>query len=126
MSTGKRIKFGKTSDVFQTEFHRVRRSVFLQSQNVACLIIGDAVLPAAEEDAEPFERKGSHGTVVRLVSFALLVIKGPRPSRFSGRQPGPFVKRLAQELRTGPAPVHPFLLAATLGDRRNAGIALEP
>ena len=125
MSSGKPREFGETSDVFQAEFHRLRRSTFLQGQDVACLSVRNAVLPAAKEDAEPFEGKGSNGAMVRLVSSALLVIKRPRPVRFSRRQPGPFMKRLAQELWTGPAPVPPFLLAATLGDRRNAGIALE-
>src|SRR5580693_3916850 len=125
MSTGKRIEFGESRDLFQTKFHRLRRGTSLQGQSVACLIVGGAVPPAAEQDAEPFERKGSHGAVMRLAAFALLVIKGSRPHRFSGRQPGPFMKGLAQELRTGPAPMHPFLLTATLSHRRNAGIALE-
>jgi hypothetical protein len=51
MSTGKAVQFAEAGGVFQADFHRPDDWAFLQRQSVACLIVGDAVLPAAEEDA---------------------------------------------------------------------------
>src|SRR3982751_4648464 len=125
MSTRKGFEFGETSDVFQSNFHRFRLNPFLEGRSIAGLLVGDAVLPAAENDAHPLERKSSYGSVVRLVAFPLLIVKGSRPLRFPGRHPGPFVKGLAQKLRTGPPPVHPFPFATAFRDRSDTGIALD-
>jgi hypothetical protein len=51
MSTGNAIQFQKTSDRFPTYFHRCGGLTLLQGQSVSCLIVGDVVLPEAEEDA---------------------------------------------------------------------------
>src|SRR6266568_3016527 len=55
----------------------------------------------------------------------LLLVISPRPERlFSGRI-REFVKGLAQELGTGPAPVHPAHLAARRSDGSDAGELLN-
>lgn len=53
MSTGNGIQLHKTSDCFQTYFHRCSGLVLLQGQGVSCLVVGDVVLPEAEDDAYP-------------------------------------------------------------------------
>src|SRR5713101_3530572 len=63
--------------------------------------------------------------MVRFPFLPLAFVISTRPSRFPRRQPGPFVEGLTQELRTGPAPVNPFLLAAALRHRRDTAIALD-
>ena len=48
------------------------------------------------------------------------LIQGFSPAAPVAGMAGKLVEGLAQKLRTSPAPVHPALFAALLGDRRNA------
>src|SRR5262249_41288052 len=55
----------------------------------------------------------------------LLLVIHLRPERMPDRLRSPFHERLPEELWTLETPVHPGLLAAAFGHRRNAGIFLE-
>src|ERR1700677_909227 len=125
MSTGKPIELGEAGDAFHMNFHRFRGFVFLQGDSVTRLLIGNTVLPATVDDTQPFESESPYGGMVRLVAFTLSLVKLSRPSRLSGRHPRPFMKGLAEELRTGPAPVNPLLLTTAFRNGRDAGVALD-
>ena len=56
----------------------------MQGQDVACLIVRNSVLPAAKEDAEPFEGKGSFrslsgvkGGLARKIGAGDVIINPP-------------------------------------------------
>src|SRR5207244_2299228 len=71
-------------------------------------------------NANPLVGQGANGGMVRNAVLPLLLVISPRPERlFSGRI-REFVKGLAQELGTGPAPVHPAHLAARRSDGSDA------
>jgi len=92
---------------------------------IEALIIGDAGLPAAMDDPDPFERQRTNGGVMALSPALLLVVVGPRPDRVEDGTLGELVEGLAQELRAVPAPMGPATLAAAFDHRRNPGIGLH-
>ena len=55
----------------------------------------------------------------------LAVVEGAGPERVRDGAGDPLDERLAQERRARPAPVDPVLVAAALGDGRDAGISLN-
>src|SRR5262245_57364403 len=87
-------------------------------------IVRGALLPTPREDVEPFERSSPYGGLVCLALVTLLLIRGLGPEGVADRFGGPLHKRLAQELRTLEAPVHPGFFPAAFRDRRNAGVFL--
>src|ERR1700730_9561910 len=92
---------------------------------VDALVVPCSGLPAAVEDPYPLERQRPHGGLIRAALRSLLPVIGARPERFVDGLACPFDKGLAQEGRTLPAPVHPALLAAALGDRGDARVLLQ-
>jgi len=89
------------------------------------LIIQGAVLPAAIEDANPFERQGSYGRLMGFTLVTLLLVIELSPEGMPDRFRRPFHECLAEELRTLQAPVHPRLLPAAFGDWGNTCIFLQ-
>src|SRR6202521_287340 len=92
---------------------------------VDALVVPCSGLPAAVEDPYPLERQRPHGGLIRAALRSLLPVIGARPERFVDGLARPFNEGLAQECRALPAPVHPALLAAALGDRGDAGVLLQ-
>ena len=88
------------------------------------LIIQGAILPTPIEDADPFERQSPHGSLMGFARVALLLVVDLGPERMPGRFGGPLHERLPEELRTLETPVHPGLLAAAFGHRRDPRIFL--
>jgi hypothetical protein len=87
---------------------------------IALLGIRDLRLPAAEQDANPFEGQGAECGVVPLASGTLLEVEGFGLGGALTRAVGELVERLQQELRAGPAAVNVALFAAPLRDRRDS------
>lgn len=98
MSTGEAIKLRKAVNFFHTDFHIVGSCAFLQRERVVHFVVRNAILPAAEDDANPFERERPHSGVMGFIPISLLVIERSGPGRFLRRHPGPFMKCLPQEL----------------------------
>src|SRR5207245_8767819 len=92
----------------------------LEGPQVKRFVVGGTGFPAAIENANPLVGQGANGGMVRNAVLPLLLVISRRPERlFSGRI-REFVKGLAQELGTGPAPVHPAHLAARRSDGSDA------
>ena len=89
------------------------------------LIIRGALLPTPKEDTDPFERQSAHGGLMRFPLVALLLVIDPRPEGMPNRFGCPLDERLPQELWALEAPVHPGLLPAAFGHRRNPRIFLQ-
>src|SRR5262249_31806971 len=81
--------------------------------------IRDAGPPAAKQNADPFEGGRAQGPGVALAFGSLCLVVLPRPAATADRAAGPFVKRLAKELRAGQPPVNPQLVPASFGHWRN-------
>ena len=78
-----------------------------------------------KQNANPFKRQHAHRGMMSLAATSQLLIQGfGPPTPFAGVV-GKFMKALTQKLRASPAPMHPVLLAAFLGDRSNARQLLD-
>ena len=97
----------------------------MQRLEIDGLIVRRALLPTPIEDTDPFERQGPHGGLMGFALVALLLVIDLRPEGMPDRFRRPLDKRLPEELGTLEAPVHPGLLAAAFGHRRDPGIFLE-
>jgi hypothetical protein len=100
-------------------------SVLAPDISIARLVVERAVLPAPEQNADPFERQSPDSGVMGLTICAMLSIVVFGPSRTGNRVQCPFVKGLAQELGAGSTKVNPMLLTAAFYDRGNAAITLN-
>jgi hypothetical protein len=89
------------------------------------LIIRGALLPTPKEETNPLERQSAYSGLMGFPLVALLLVRDPRPAGMPDRFGGPLDERLPQELWTLEAPVHPGLLAAACGHRRDPGILLQ-
>src|SRR5262247_3084504 len=87
-------------------------------------IVRRALLPASREDADPFARQRSYGSLMGLALVALLRIVDLRPAGMPERLRCPCDARLPEARGTLEAPVPPGLLAAACGHRRAPGIFL--
>src|SRR5690242_2521228 len=136
MSRGSRFRFGKTCNFFPLDFQApgIGRTLSSVCGNRAALfsgtepgefIVSTVRFPAAVEDTEPLERQRPKGGVMRLFPISLLLIVLARPGAFLHGMLRPFMKGLADELRTGPTPMHPGLLAAARLYRSNAAVTLQ-
>src|SRR5215510_15548284 len=97
----------------------------MERLEIGGFIVRGTILPTAREDADPCEREGSYGRLVRLALGALLLVVDLGPEGMSGGFSRPLHKRLAQKLGTLETPVDPGLLAAAFRHWRNTRIFLE-
>ncbi len=67
----------------------------LEGSEVARFVVGDAVDPAAKEDSNPLERKGTNGGVMRRALGPVTVIESTGPERVWNGAGGPLNERLA-------------------------------
>jgi hypothetical protein len=88
-------------------------------------IIGGALLPTPQEEADPCAGPGAHGRLGRLACIALLLLRDLGPEGMPGGCRRPLHARLSPELWTLEAPVAPGLLAAALRHRRHARLFWE-
>ena len=73
-----------------------------------------------EQNANPLKSQYAHRRGMAFARSPQALMQGFGPTtRFAGMI-GKFMEALTQKLRTGPAPMHPALFAALLGDRGNA------
>src|SRR5262249_9342908 len=76
-------------------------------------------------DADPFERQSPYGRLMGLALGALLLVVHLCPEGMPDRFRRPLHKRLAEELWTLEAPVHPRLFPAAFRDRGDTRIFLQ-
>src|SRR5208282_5048419 len=84
------------------------------------LVIRSMLFPATVEDANPLKGQGAHGGMMTLAAIPLLLIVSLGRCRLGDGATGELVQGLAEEPGASPTPVHPAVLAAALGDGRNA------
>src|SRR5215813_9077566 len=101
------------------------RASLSECRQVFAFVIGDPIFPATEYDANPFESQRSYRCVMVAAPTSLLLVVGPSPRRLRNRMTGPFVETLPQELRTGPAEMHPLPFPAPLRHRRDPTVGLQ-
>src|SRR6266540_5355460 len=89
------------------------------------LAIGDAVVPAAPKDANPFESQCTQDGVMFFARAFLTSIVGFGPIAIDDGLSRPFHQTLAQELWRIPAPVGADLAPAFFAYRSDPGIFLE-
>lgn len=97
----------------------------MQTLDVARVVVGDAILPAAKSDSDPFESQCPDGGVMVFSAPSLETIVSSGPVAEADRVSGPLVKGLTEKARTRPADMDPFGLAAAHGNRSNSGESLE-
>src|SRR5215510_9698235 len=82
--------------------------------------IRHAILPASEQNANPFVGQSSNGGVVFFATLDLEFVVRPCPTTPSARMLGELLKALTHKFRASPPPVHPAFGSTLLGDRSNA------
>src|ERR1700680_3071171 len=87
LATGLTISFPRSTLKIAPEPTTLRKHAF-----VFFSVIGLAVLPAPEKNADPFEGERPHSGLVRLAFGPLFVIIGSRPFRLNNRMQSPLVK----------------------------------
>jgi hypothetical protein len=102
-----------------------RRAPTTERLQITLFVIGRTVFPTTVKDANPLEGQGAEGGVMFGPLLDLLFIIGAGPRRPTAGVGGELVKALAQELGTGPPPMHPARLATLLRDGGDAGELLH-
>ena len=77
-----------------------------ESRWVKVVLVSDAILPTAVDDAGPFKSQSAHGGMVFLASLQLSLVVKPGPGREAEGSPGKLVEALAKELWASPTPMH--------------------
>src|SRR5689334_9136917 len=108
----------------RSEFQE-RRLPFLEGFEVARLVVGPLVLPAAVQDADPLEGQSAEGGVTGHAPLPGALVEGPGPERLTDGAGRPLDEGLSQKRVAGVAPVDGALVAAAFGDGRHAGEALK-
>ena len=85
------------------------------------LVVGDSVLPATEDDADPLVGQGAFGHAGSFSFGELGLVVGVGPATSFDGDAGEFVERLAEELAAGPSRADESALAALGGQGRDTG-----
>src|SRR5688572_871734 len=104
----------------QLDFGPQRWVSLLERLQVNRFVVAGTGLPAVKQNANPFEGQDTKSGMMAFATAPQPLIQGLSPTAPVAGVSGKLVEGLAQKLRASPAPVHPPLLAALLGDRRNA------
>src|SRR2546423_2400304 len=83
---------------------------------IECSVIGLAVFPTAEIDADEFKAQGTHGRVVAFFALSLLVIELFGPAFLSEGMTRVFVKGLTPKFRAAVAHMDDLALTALFFD----------
>ena len=89
---------------------------FLESEQIARLIVGDAVDPAAVEDADPLESESAKGGLVLHAASLTPGVEGVGPEGARDGLSDPLAEGLAEEGGALVAPVDGGFVAAAFGD----------
>jgi hypothetical protein len=84
-------------------------------------VVGDVVLPAAPDDADPGSREDAHGVWVVFAGCACLVVDVCCPGAFVSAVVGEGGHGLAESFVAGPSEMHRLVFARGFGDRCAAG-----
>src|SRR5574341_1483423 len=118
--------FSKVIRMRCREFCIDGQAAFGEFGRVGIVAISGAILPAAPDDTQPLESKGSNRRMMAFSSGSEVLVAALGPGTLVNRRAGKFVEALADELRTTPTQVHPMLEPATpCGDRGNARSTLQ-
>ena len=96
-----------------------------QRCQIELLVVGLAVFPAAEQNANPFESQGPYRGVVLFRFVAVRLVEGFGPFALGDRLAGKLVEGLAREVLTGVADADPVDLAAANVHGGDAAVALH-
>ena len=96
-----------------------------KGQQIARLIVRNAVDPAAVEDADPLEGESAEGGLVVHAASLAPGVEGVGPEGARDGLPDPLDEGLSEEGGALIAPVDPGLVAAAFGDGGDAGVLLE-
>ena len=91
----------------------MRASVF-ETLEVSSFVVQDAVAPAHEHDALPFEGQSAYRGRMTFTTSELILDKGFDPRAVEGRLAGVFKEALMDEVRPGPTAMDPMLVFAAL------------
>ena len=97
----------------------------IEGAEVARFVVRDAIVPAAPEDAQPFEGEAAEDGLVTFAGLLLLAVIRFSPRTFGHGLPGPLDEGLAKELGGVPPPVRPDLPAALDAHRGDAAVFLD-
>jgi hypothetical protein len=97
----------------------------LESEQIARFIVGDAVDPAAVEDADPLEGESAESGLVLHAASLASGVEGVGPERARDGLAYPLDEGLAEEGGALIAPVDGGFVAAAFGDGGNAGVLLD-
>src|SRR6266567_7148879 len=98
----------------------------LETLEVDCFVVRDAVAPAHEHDALPLEGQGTDGGGISFAARHLLLEIELGPLAMEHRLAGVFEEALVSKVRPGPAAMDPALIfAAFLSDRRGPAVLLD-
>ena len=98
----------------------------METLEVDCFLIRDAVAPAHEHDALPLEGQGADGGGISFAAGHLLLEIELGPAAMEHRLAGIFEEALVSKVRPGPASMDPVLVfAALLGDGSDPAILLD-
>ena len=91
----------------------MRASVF-ETLEVSSFVVQDAVAPAHEHDALPFEGQSAHRGRMTFTTSELFFEEEFGPRAVEGRLAGVFKEALMDEVRPGPTAMDPMLVFAAL------------
>ena len=97
----------------------------LQGDEIARFVVGNAINPAAVEDADPLESECTKRCLVASATGSAAVVEGLGPKGSRDGLAHPFDEGLAQKRRASPAPVDPALVTAAFGDGCDAHVLLK-
>ena len=97
----------------------------MECLEIGRLLVREALLPTALEDADPCEGQGAHSRLVRFPLVALRLVIDLCPEGMPDGCCGPCHERVSEERRPLQTPVHPGLLATACRHRGDARLFLE-
>ena len=97
----------------------------LECRQIARFVVGNTINPAAKQDADPFEGKGTDGGVVGRAFGLVALVESAGPEGVGNGAGYPFDEGLTKEFGASPTPVDPVLVAAAFGYWRDACVLLK-
>ena len=91
-----------------------------KSVEVASIIVRRVILPATEEDADPFVGEGADGGMMRLSSIDLQAVIGLSPAAAADGASSKLMKSLTVEFGTAEAKEYFVGFSTSSGNRSNA------
>ena len=93
---------------------------FKQDLHILVLVVGGLILPAAEQDADPFEGQGADYGMIFFAFDRVVFNIVTSPLGLGDREASKFMEALALKLGAGLPRIDDSAFAAAFGDRSNA------